>query len=257
MWDGELTDRVAAVRGFNRFYTRQIGVLTHGLLGSPFSLTEVRVLYELAHGGGGTVVGLARGLGLDAGYVSRMVRGFEKQGLLAKMPSPSDGRQTLLSLTAAGTEALAALEERSDALIGELLQKLSAGEQRRLVEAMGNIRALLGEATRPGPLVLRSHRPGDMGWVVQRHGAVYAEEHGWDETFEALVAEIVAGFIRNLDPARERCWIAERAVGTAFWWRCCSQSELNPRGAWQRCSGGTLPSSSRVSSTAVPLGAPT
>ncbi len=219
MLDACFADRVAAVRGFNRFYTRRIGVLTDGLLGSPFSLTEVRVLYELAHGGNATVVGLARELGLDAGYVSRMVRGFEEQGLVAKAPSPSDGRQTLLSLTRTGLGALAPLEERSDALIGELLKKLGAAEQRRLVEAMGGIRALLGDAARPVPLVLRTHRPGDMGWVVQRHGAVYAEEYGWDQTFEALVAEIVAGFIRNLDPARERCWIAERAgesVGSVF-----------------------------------------
>jgi DNA-binding MarR family transcriptional regulator/N-acetylglutamate synthase-like GNAT family acetyltransferase len=215
-----LTRRIGAVRGFNRFYTRQIGVLREGLLGSPYSLTQVRVLYELAHRETPTAALLGRELGLDAGYLSRILRRFERQGLLAKARSAADGRQSLLALTARGRRVFAPLDARSQAEVAAMLRRLPEAEQRRLVEAMRTIQGLLGDRAAPRvPTLLRPHRPGDMGWIVHRHGALYAEEYGWDESFEALVAEIAAAFIRRFDPAVERCWIAERAgevVGSVF-----------------------------------------
>jgi len=211
--------RVDAVRGFNRFYTQKIGVLQEGLLASPFSLTEARLLYELAQRRETTASGLCRDLGLDAGYASRLLRRFEKQHLVARTRSAEDGRQSLLALTAAGGEAFAALNQRSRDAAAALLGALSETEQDQLVQAMHGIERLLGGSGEAAPCRLRPHRPGDMGWVVSRHGAIYAEEFGWDESFEALVAKIVAKFIRHLDPARERCWIAERdgeRVGSVF-----------------------------------------
>lgn len=212
--------RVAAVRKFNRFYTRQIGVLQEGLLGSPFSLTEVRVLYELAHRRKPTATELAGVLGLDTGYLSRILRGFQRRGLIDKTPSQADGRETLLSLTGKGRRTFSPLDARSSAEIGGLLRRLPPAGQIRLVEAMRTIETLLGaEPERRVPFLLRPHQSGDMGWVVHRHGVLYAQEYGWDEQFEALVAEIVAAFIRNFDPKRERCWIAEREgeiVGSVF-----------------------------------------
>lgn len=221
MAETDLDHRVEAVRGFNRFYTRQIGVLREGLLGSPFSLTEVRVLYELAHRDQPTATDLGRALGLDAGYLSRILRGFQRRGLIEKARSHADGRETLLSLTRKGRRTFAPLDARSSAEIGGLLRRLSPPGQARLVEAMRTIEGLLGGAERQHqtPFLLRPHQPGDMGWVVHRHGVLYAQEYGWDERFEALVAEIVATFIRNFDPKRERCWIAERdgeIVGSVF-----------------------------------------
>ncbi len=220
MVTSELSRRVEAVRRFNRFYTRQIGVLHEGLLRSPFSLTEARVIYELAHRERATASELGAELGLDAGYLSRILRGFQDRGLLAKQPSETDGRQSILSLTEQGREAFATLNARSRAEIETMLKGLSAADQNRLVEAMHIIEELLGaRPERRVPYLLRPHRPGDMGWVVHRHGVLYAEEYGWDERFEALVAEIVAKFIANFDPQRERCWIAEREgeiVGSVF-----------------------------------------
>ncbi|MBI4573233.1 MAG: MarR family transcriptional regulator [candidate division NC10 bacterium] len=221
MAKAELDQQVNAVRRFNRFYTKRIGVLHEGLLGSALSLTEVRVLYELAHREHPTAAELAKELELDAGYLSRILRGFKKRGLIAKTPSRTDGRQNLLSLTARGREAFAPLNQRSHDEVAAMLGMLSAGEQRHLIEAMQTIETLLG-AGQPEPKVpylLRPHQPGDMGWVVHRHGVLYAREYGWDETFEALVAEIAAKFIQGFDPKRERCWIAERAgeiVGSVF-----------------------------------------
>lgn len=220
MAEGGLGARVAAVRGFNRFYTQKIGVLQEGLLASPFSLTEARVLFELAQRDGATASRLCRDLGLDAGYLSRILRRFEKQRLVARTPSAADGRQSLLALTAAGREAFAELDRRSRDEVAALLEPLAADGQASLVAAMAGIERLLGKAG-PGEAGwrLRPHRPGDMGWVVSRHGALYAEEYGWDESFEALVAEIVAKFVRHYDAARERCWIAEQAgrpVGSVF-----------------------------------------
>ncbi len=215
-----LDGRVEAVRRFNRFYTRRIGVLEEGLSRSPFSLAEARVLYELAHRHPATAAWLAEELGLDAGYLSRILRRFQEGGLLDRTPSDTDGRQSLLRLTDAGREAFAALDAGSRGEVGALLGRLPEDAQLRLVEAMDAVRGLLGGAPERGATcVLRGPRAGDLGWVVMAHGALYAREYGWDERFEALVAEIVAGFGRGHDPARERCWIAEtdgRAVGSVF-----------------------------------------
>jgi DNA-binding MarR family transcriptional regulator/GNAT superfamily N-acetyltransferase len=211
---------VGIVRGFSRFWTRRIGALEESYLQSPFSLTEVRVLYELAHADETSASRLREELGLDAGYLSRILRGFEERGLVDKKRSATDGRRNMLSLTARGREAFAPLDARSQEDIASMLDALSDVEVERLIEAMGTIQELLGDRTEPGvPYLLRPHGPGDMGWVVHRHGALYAREYGWDERFEALVARIVADFVDGYDPARERCWIAEKngePVGSVF-----------------------------------------
>jgi DNA-binding MarR family transcriptional regulator/GNAT superfamily N-acetyltransferase len=216
----ELHRRIEAVRRFNRFYTRRIGVLHEGLLGSPFSLVEARVIYEMAQRGQTTATELGQELGLDGGYLSRILRRFESRGLIDKRRSKADGRRSLLRLTKAGQDAFAALDSRSRHEIGALLGALGREDQVRLVGAMHTIEILLGAGPeRRTPYLLRPHQPGDMGWVVQRHAALYAEEYGWDEGFEALVARIVAEFLDRFDPKAERCWIAERdgaAVGSAF-----------------------------------------
>lgn len=217
-----LPQRVSAVRHFNRFYTKQIGLLHEHLLHTPFSLTEARVVYELAQRDRATATELRRALGLDAGYLSRLLRRFEQRRLVARAQSPTDGRQRVLSLTPRGRRAFARLDGASRRDVAALLARLKDGEQQRLVGAMRSLEQLLGAKPEPeqgAPYRLRSHRPGDMGWVVQRHGALYAQEYGWDATFEALVAEIVAKFLRQVDPKRERCWIAERhgeRVGSVF-----------------------------------------
>ena len=215
-----LDQRVAAARRFNRFYTRTIGVLREGAYRSPFSLTEVRVLYELAHRDQPTASELGGDLGLDAGYLSRILRGFEKQGLIVRTRSTADGRQSHLGLTAQGRKAFAPLDARSHDEIAALLAGLSAAEQGRLIGAMRTIERLLGKRRDPpSDYVLRPPQPGDLGWVVHRHGAVYADEYGYDEEFEALVAEIVAHFVQHYDRKWERCWIAERDgenVGCVF-----------------------------------------
>lgn len=200
-----------AVRRFNRFYTRQIGLLQEPLWRTPFTLTEARVLYELAHHGRTTATHLGGELGLDAGYLSRILRGFRKRGLLHRQPSPADRRQYLLSLTEAGEQAFAEMNAASRSDIQAMLSPLAEADRERLVGAMRTIEALLG--ARPEhrvPYILRPHQSGDLGWIVQRHGVLYDREYGWDARFEALVAEIVAGFVRGFDPRRERCWIAER-----------------------------------------------
>jgi DNA-binding MarR family transcriptional regulator/GNAT superfamily N-acetyltransferase len=214
-------DRVEVVRRFNRFYTKQIGVLQEHLVESPFSLAEARVLYELARGGRRTAGELGRELGLDPGYLSRILRGFRKAGLVGTEKSDRDRRHTLLSLTLRGRRAFASLDRRTQDQIAGLLARLSEADQGRLTEAMQAIEGLLSpDVPDKAPLlVLRQPAPGDMGFVVHRHGALYAREYGYDATFEALVAEIVAGFVQDHDPARERCWIAERAgeiVGSVF-----------------------------------------
>jgi DNA-binding MarR family transcriptional regulator/GNAT superfamily N-acetyltransferase len=220
MADKDFDGRVAAVRRFNRFYTRQIGLLQDGYLKSPFSLSEVRVLYELAHRERPTATELGRGLGLDAGYLSRILRGFLKRGLLKRAPSEDDGRLTHLSLTQRGQAAFAPLNTRSHEDIGKMLGAVPVTEQARLVQAMHAIEGILGaQPEKKVPYLLRPHRPGDMGWVVHRHAALYAQEYGWDERFEALVARIAAKFIESYDPKRERCWIAEKdgeIVGSVF-----------------------------------------
>jgi DNA-binding MarR family transcriptional regulator/GNAT superfamily N-acetyltransferase len=201
---------VAAVRAFNRFYTRKLGVLDQHLLQSPFSLSEARVLYELAHRSDVSAKEIGIALGLDAGYLSRIVQSFEEQGLINRTPLPSDRRQQQLSLTAKGRQAFARLDRSSEAAISAMLEALDERGRGRVVGAMATIAHVL-EPVRPErpALLLRSHRPGDIGWVISRHGAVYAQEYGWDVSFEALVAEIGAAFIKSFDPAREHCWIAE------------------------------------------------
>jgi DNA-binding MarR family transcriptional regulator/GNAT superfamily N-acetyltransferase len=212
--------RVEIVRRFNRFYTRQIGLLNEGLLDSPFSLTEVRALYEMAHREQPTAADLCKELGLDAGYASRILRGFEKQGLIEKKNSARDARQSLLKLSRKGRKAFEPLESRSDQQVGAMLGKLSPAKQEDLIHGMRTIESVLGPKVKSASAyVLRQHRPGDMGWVVQRHGELYWREYRYDERFEALVAKIAGDFIENLDPERERCWIAERDgenVGSVF-----------------------------------------
>lgn len=206
-------EMVAAVRGFSRFYTRVIGALDEGHLSSPFSLAEVRVLYEVAHRGLPSATDIGRDLRLDAGYLSRLLRTLEERGLVSRSPSPSDGRQSLISLTADGRTTVDDLETRANAAVANLLVTRTASECDRLVAGLRTVSEVLGETavvpTQP-PYLLRPHRPGDMGWVVARHGALYAEEYQWDITFEALVARIAADFIEHFDAAREYCWIAER-----------------------------------------------
>ncbi len=212
--------RIQAVRRFNRFYTRQIGVLREGLLESNFSLTEVRILYELAHHEGVTATTLCDELSLDPGYLSRVLTKFQRSGWVSKRRSPADARQSLLALTGKGRAGFAPLEERSRRQVKEMLKRISPAAQDELVRSMQTVEQILSpgqEAMRP--YLLRTHQPGDMGWVVYRHGVLYAEEYHYDERFEALVAEIVAEFIQNLDPKRERCWIAERdgeRLGSVF-----------------------------------------
>jgi DNA-binding MarR family transcriptional regulator/GNAT superfamily N-acetyltransferase len=220
MANTDTVHRVEAVRRFNRFYTRQIGLLEEGLLGSPFTLTEGRVVYELAHHEQTTATHLGDELGLDPGYMSRILRRLQTRGYVARRASPTDGRQYLLSLTEHGQEAFAAIDTASRAEIGALLGELAESDQDRLVQALHTVERLLGApAEHRVPWILRPRQSGDIGWVVQRHGLLYNREYGWNEEFEALVAEIVAAFIRDYDPNRERCWIAEREgenVGSVF-----------------------------------------
>ncbi len=207
----EISQRVEAVRHFNRLYTKQIGVVTEQYLDSPFSLTEARVIYELASQAQTTATALGKELDLDAGYLSRILRAFKKQGLIDKQPSQTDGRQSILRLTEKGQEAFALLNARSSHGIEAMLNRMPAEEQNRLLEAMRTIESLLGaQPEHKVPYIIRPHQVGDMGWVVHRHAVLYAQEYGFDETFEALVAEIVAKFIQNFDPKWERCWIAEK-----------------------------------------------
>jgi len=204
-------EQIEAVRRFSRFYTHRIGVLKEGLLGSSFSLAEARVLFELAHHERAIAKQIAEELSLDSGYLSRLLRGLETRSLLRRSPSPTDARQQVISLTETGERAFADLNARSRVEVGSLLAGLAEGDRLRLVDAMATVREILGDA--PGeraPYILRPHEPGDLGWVVQRHGALYAQEYGWDETFEALVAEIAARFLKHSDARRERCWIAEK-----------------------------------------------
>lgn len=218
----DLESRIAAVRRFSRFYTRQLGLLQEGLVHTRYSLTEGRVLYELAHREQTTASALAAALDLDHGYLSRILRRFADEGLLAKKRAKDDGRQSLISITAKGRKAFAPLNKGSHEQVAAMLGKLGMAEQQRVVGAMGAVETLLGEsdgtaATRT--ILLREHRPGDMGWVTSAHGALYAREYGWDISFEALVAKITAEFIENFDPKRERCWIAEldgERVGSVF-----------------------------------------
>ena len=212
--------RIAAIRRFNRFYTQRLGVLSEAFLNTPYSLTEARVLHALAHRDGTTATWLGRELDLDAGYLSRILRDFERQGLILRSPSLQDGRQTMISLTPAGRDAFEPLDRASHSEVANLLSPLAEGDQHRLMAAMRTIAELLGEALdRPTTFILRPHRMGDMGWVTARHGVLYGEEYGLNHKMEAYVAEVVAKFLRDFDPAREHCWIAEQdgaPIGSVF-----------------------------------------
>lgn len=214
------SEAVAAVRRFNRFYTNRIGVLDEHLLKSRFSLAEARLLYDLAHGDGLTAAGLARDLGLDPGYLSRTLQQLEKAGLITRSPDAEDARRSLIALTAEGRAAQAPLEQQSDAAVAEMLAPLGSHDRTRLLAALITTEELLSGRQQAKPaLVLRRHQPGDIGWIIHRQGRLYAEEYGWDETYEALVAEILAAFVKNFDETRERAWIAEAdgaIVGSVF-----------------------------------------
>lgn len=212
---------VAALRRFSRFYTRQLGLLDEGLLDSGFTLTEVRVLYELAHRDGLAAADLARDLALDAGYLSRLLRRFQADGLIGRSAQAGDARRSTLALTAKGRRTFAPLDAASSAQAASLVAHLDAGARAELRAAMATVERLMtpGARAAPEPIVLRSLQVGDIGTIAARQGQLYAQEYGWDETFEALVAEIGARFVRRFDPKRERCWVAEqggRTVGSVF-----------------------------------------
>jgi DNA-binding MarR family transcriptional regulator/GNAT superfamily N-acetyltransferase len=211
--------RVDAVRAFNRFYTRRIGLLQRGLLDSPYSLTQARILYELAHATELTATDLGDLLGLDAGYLSRILREFERSRLITRTRSRIDGRASHLALTARGRKIFAGLNSRQSDEVARLLAPLPDDAQSELVDSMQKIEKVLSDRVSAKKVVLRQHRPGDMGWVMFRHGVLYHQEYAWDERFEALVGEIVVNFLKNFDSARERCWIAEidgERVGSIF-----------------------------------------
>ncbi len=221
-----LQEHIDAVRRFNRFFTRQIGVLREGLLHSPYSLTEARIIFELANRSNLTASDLGNELGLDAGYLSRILNKLEQQNLIEKTPSDDDRRQRLISLTTEGQNAFSLLDNRSRDEISEMLNELTESDQIRLIDAMHTIEGILDHGFKYAePFYLRHHEAGDMGWVIQQHGLLYSQEYGWDESFEALVAQICADFINNFDPQKERCWIAEmqgEQVGSIF---CAKASE--------------------------------
>ena len=208
---GQRDQRIDAVRGFNRFYTRQIGVLRKTFLDSPYSLAEARVLYEIASGRSPTASDIGRALDLDAGYLSRVLRNFEKRGLIERKVSPHDARSSHLTLSGRGRAAYAPLEKRSQGDMADMLGKLKPADQERLVAAMRTIETLLGDAAPAAPAakyVLRAPRPGDFGWIVKRNAELYAQEYGWQPPFEGVCAQIVADFVNKFDPQWERCWIA-------------------------------------------------
>ena len=212
--------QISAVRAFNRFYTRKLGVLDQQLLKSPFSLSEARVLYEIANLENPAAKGIGIALGLDPGYLSRIIQNFDDSGLITRTPQPSDRRQHQLSLTAKGRQAFARLNRSSQDEVAAMLASMPDGGRDRLIGAMAVIERLLGTSGEPlPPAILRGPRPGDMGWVVQSHGSLYASEYGFDASFEGLVAEITAKFLGSFDASRERCWISEIdgvQVGSVF-----------------------------------------
>jgi DNA-binding MarR family transcriptional regulator/GNAT superfamily N-acetyltransferase len=217
----ELERDVAAMRQFNRFYTQKIGVLGEGWLHSPFTLTEARLLYEIAHRDNPAATELGRDLGLDAGYLSRILASFEKKKLITRKPSESDGRRYHLRLTEKGRKAFAPLEEDARTEIAGLLDLMPTANRDRLVTAMQTIEAVLGGATVEAapPYALRDPSPGDLGAIIHKQARLYCEEYGWNAEFEVLCAEIVTAFAKNFDPKRERCWVAERdgeVIGSIF-----------------------------------------
>jgi DNA-binding MarR family transcriptional regulator/N-acetylglutamate synthase-like GNAT family acetyltransferase len=222
MRTNDFDEQVASIRSFNRFFTRNIGVLREGLLHTPYSLTEARILYEIAHQEALTAAALGRELGVDAGYLSRILTRLEQQGVVEKERSETDARQRPLSLTEKGKSAFSVLDQRSRDEVAEMLANLSEEEQQRLLKSMRTIETILGKGKAfkfSEPFFLRQPEPGDLGWVVHRHGILYQQEYGWDEHFEALVAQIVADYINQYQPEKERCWIAEmdgEIVGSVF-----------------------------------------
>jgi DNA-binding MarR family transcriptional regulator/N-acetylglutamate synthase-like GNAT family acetyltransferase len=202
-------DPVAAVRAFTRFYTAQLQVLREGLLDTPYSMTEGRIIFELNRSGSADSADLRRALGLDAGYLSRMLARFEADGLVTRRPAQGDARRQTITLTEAGRQAFALLDQRSDEQVRELLKPLTPEQVQRLTAAMGTVQELLGTEARRDAYLLRPARPGDYGWVVSRHGALYAEELGWGPAIEAYCARVVADYVDKHDPQRENAWIAE------------------------------------------------
>ena len=215
-----LDSQIAAVRGFSRFYTRKLGIIEPKLLDSPWTLQEARIIYEIADRQTCTATDLAYGLGLDAGFLSRTLRDLQERQIVRESRRRPTGRATELTLTGKGRAAYAELDSRSRSVVATLLERLDAHDRAEVVNAMTTIeRKLEPAANAPASFLLRSHRPGDIGWVASRHGALYAQEYGWDISFEALVAEIAAQFIKSYDPAREHCWIAEvggKPAGSIF-----------------------------------------
>jgi DNA-binding MarR family transcriptional regulator/GNAT superfamily N-acetyltransferase len=215
-----LEDQVAAVRGFSRFYTRKLGIIEPKLLHSPFTLQEARMIYELAHRQDCTATDLVRDLDLDAGFVSRTLAALQRRQIVTRKPSKTDKRVNEVALTAKGRAASADLESRSRSEVAALLTQMDGNRRAAVVRAMTTIeQSLEPPAAKPAGFLLRSHRAGDIGWVISRHGADYVEEYGWDISFEALVAEIGAQFLRSFDPTCEHCWIAEvegEPVGSIF-----------------------------------------
>ena len=226
MDEAVLQEQISAVRHFNRFFTRQIGVLREGLLHSPYSLTEARIIFELAHHADLTASDLGNDLGLDAGYLSRILSKLEGENLIEKVRSVEDGRQRLINLTSKGQAAFAVLDNRSSDEILEMISELSESDRVRLVEAMHTIEGILNHSFKYAePFYLRHHEAGDMGWVIQQHALLYSQTYAWDKSFEGLVAQICSDFVNNFDPQKERCWIAEMAgeqVGSVF---CVKASE--------------------------------
>jgi DNA-binding MarR family transcriptional regulator/GNAT superfamily N-acetyltransferase len=215
-----MNDVVDRVRRFNRFYTEQIGVLTEHLLSSNYSLTEVRILYEIEHRDSATAADIALDLGLDRGYLSRILQSFQRQGIIKRATSPDDGRASLLSLTAKGRRIFCTLDTRANEQVTALLRETSVKDQQRLLGAMRTIEEVLSpRAQSKTSFILRDPHPGDLGWIVYRHGSLYSQEYRYDERFEALVAKIVGEFVEHFDPRRERCWIAEKdgeVAGSVF-----------------------------------------
>lgn len=215
-----LKEHIHDFRQFNRFFTRQIGVLQKDLLHSSYSLTEARIIFELAHKRNLTASDLGNALGLDSGYLSRILYKFEKQGLIEKIRSDNDGRQRLINLTSKGQTVFSSLDHRSNGEISEMLGKLNETSRTRLIDAMHTIEDIFNHSFKYAkPFYLRHHEPGDMGWIIRQHGLLYHQEYNWDVSFEALVAQICADFIHHYDHQKERCWVAQmhnELVGSIF-----------------------------------------